>query len=422
MHILFLTDNFPPEVNAPASRTFEHCREWANAGHQVTVMTCAPNFPKGEVYSGYRNKLWQRERIEGVDVVRVWSYITANEGFVKRILDYQSFMLMAILLSPFVRRVDLVIGTSPQFFTTCAAYVVGILKRIPFVFELRDLWPESIKAVGAMQNSLAIGLLEKIEIFLYRHAACIVSVTYSFRHNLTARGIPAEKIEVITNGVDMSRFQPQGKDADLVRKLVLEGKFVVGYIGTHGMAHGLESILDAADQIRRQPGGEAFQFVFLGDGSRKQALVDKAHEMRLENVLFLDSVPKEEVVKYWALLDVSVVHLRNAGLFTSVIPSKLFECMGMGIPVLHGVPGESAELVERERIGITFESENAAQLCERLITLQNDPALMASLRANCLAAAGNYDRARQAALMLGILKQAVQRSSGRAPGQNSHRG
>ena len=177
MHILFLTDNFPPEVNAPASRTFEHCREWKNAGHQITVITCAPNFPKGKVFDGYRNKLWQSEVIEGMRVIRVWSYITANEGFVKRILDYQSFMLSAVLASPFVRGVDLVVGTSPQFFTACAAYAVSRMKRVPWVFELRDLWPESIRAVGAMKESKALDWLEKVELFLYRKANAVVAAT-----------------------------------------------------------------------------------------------------------------------------------------------------------------------------------------------------------------------------------------------------
>ena len=139
MHILFLTDNFPPEVNAPASRTHEHCREWVKVGHQVTVLTCAPNFPRGKVYQGYQNKVWQWKDIDGIRVIRVWTYITANEGFLRRILDYQSFMLSAILVAPFVRGVDIVIGTSPQFFTACAAYVVALYKRVPFIFELRDI-------------------------------------------------------------------------------------------------------------------------------------------------------------------------------------------------------------------------------------------------------------------------------------------
>src|SRR5438128_785545 len=149
MHILFLSDNFAPEANAPASRTHEHCKVWVEAGHDVTVITCAPNFPKGEVFAGYRNAWRQEERIDGIRVVRVWSYITANEGFARRILDYLSFMVTAAIAAPTVRGADIVVGTSPQFFTAWAAWFTGALKRRPFVFELRDLWPESIRAVGA---------------------------------------------------------------------------------------------------------------------------------------------------------------------------------------------------------------------------------------------------------------------------------
>ena len=153
MKILFLSDNFPPEVNAPASRTFEHCKAWVKAGHQVTVITCAPNFPKGRVYDGYKNRLWSREEVDGVCVIRVWSYITANEGFLKRILDYVSFMFSASVAGLFVKRPDVIVGTSPQFFTACAAWFLGLVRRRPYVFELRDLWPESIRAVSAMKES-----------------------------------------------------------------------------------------------------------------------------------------------------------------------------------------------------------------------------------------------------------------------------
>lgn len=405
MHLLFLTDNFPPEVNAPASRTFEHCREWVRKGHRVTVITCAPNFPKGKVFDGYQNKAFQTETIEGIEVIRVWSYITANEGFVRRILDYLSFMASAIVASPRVRGVDLVIGTSPQFFTAVAAYVVSRMKRIPYVFELRDLWPESIKAVGAMKESFAIRMLERLEMFLYRKAARIVSVTESFKQVLMRRGIEGTKIEVVTNGVDVSQFKPRPKDPELTRKLGLEGKFVAGYIGTHGMAHALETLLQAADRLR----GQNFAFIFLGDGARKQALREMADQMKLDNVVFIDSVPKADVPKYWSLLDVSIIHLRKTELFTTVIPSKLFECMGMGIPVLHGVEGESADIVRREQVGIPFEPEGVDQLCEALQSLKSDPARLARFREQCLRAAGNYDRTYLALRMLKVLEDAAAR-------------
>ena len=400
VHVLFLTDNFPPEVNAPASRTFEHCREWVKAGHRVTVITCAPNFPKGKVFDGYRNKLWQRETMEGIEVVRVWSYITANEGFVRRILDYQSYMVSAIIASLFVRKVDVIVGTSPQFFTACAAYVASRLKFRPYIFELRDLWPETIKAVGAMKNARAIELLEKLELFLYRKSAKVISVTKSFKKNLISRGIDGSKIEIVTNGVDISQFTPRPKDEALTRQLGLEGKFVAGYIGTHGLCHGLETLVTAAERLR----GTGIVFLFLGDGARKQFLRDMAAEKKLDNVVFIDSVPKAEVPRYWSILDVSVIHLQKAELFTTVIPSKLFESMGMGLPVLHGVEGESADIVRDEHAGIPFEPENVDELVAALRRLKDNPAELEQFKASCLKGAQNYDRTNLALKMMRILE------------------
>lgn len=410
MHILFLTDNFPPEVNAPASRTFEHCREWIKNGCAVTVITCAPNFPKGHVYEGYQNRIWSVEEVEGIRVIRVWSYIAANEGFVKRILDYQSFMLSASVAGLFVRGVDVVVGTSPQFFTACAAWFVGAVKRVPFVFELRDIWPESIKAVGAMNDSAVIRVLERVELFLYRRASLIISVTEAFKIKLIARGIDGDKIKVVTNGVDMSRFKPMPKDPVLVRELGLAGKFVGGYVGTHGMAHHLETILDAAEKLAAGPDGELFHFILLGDGARKNELQKDAKRRGLNNVTFVDSVSKDEVARYWSLLDVSIIHLRKTDLFTSVIPSKLFECMGMGLPVLHGVEGESADIVREGGVGLVFEPENANQLIDSLKYLSGRKDEYQIFRDRCLVAAKKYDRKALAMKMFGYVNQLCKKS------------
>jgi glycosyltransferase involved in cell wall biosynthesis len=404
MHILFLTDNFPPEVNAPASRTYEHCREWVKDGVSVTVITCAPNFPGGKVFPGYRNALWNVSTVDGIKVVRVWSYVTANEGFLKRVLDYISFMFSAVVASFFVRRVDIVVATSPQFFTACAGWIVSSFKRASFVFELRDIWPESIKVVGAMRESLVIRALERLELFLYNRADLIVSVTNSFKSNLISRGVSAPKIKVVTNGVDMSKFMPTDKDPELIKRLGLSGKFVGGYVGTHGMAHHLETILDAAEIISSIPGGDRFQFLLLGDGSRKKALVDEAARRSLKNVTFIDSVAKEDVPRYWSLLDVAIIHLRKADLFTSVIPSKLFECMGMGIPVLHGVDGESAEIVRTVEAGVVFEPENARELVEYMLRLATDSDEYRRCKLGCLNGAKIYDRKALASRMLQFLR------------------
>jgi len=406
MHILFLSDNFPPEVNAPASRTFEHAREWVRLGEQVTVITCTPNFPKGNVFPGYKNNLWQAEVIEGIRVIRVWSYITANEGFIRRSLDYLSFMIAATVASIFIKKVDVVIGTSPQFFTVCAAYLVSILKRSPWVFELRDIWPESIKAVGSMSDGFLYQSLEMLELFLYRKATRIIALTQSFKEELISRGIGAQKIDVVTNGVDLSLFKPRNKNDGLLKNLGMENRFIAGYIGTIGMAHGLETLLEAAEILQRTSGAENIHILILGDGAKKDSLKKMAFLKRLHNITFVDTVPKSEVGEYWSLLDISIIHLKKDPLFEKVIPSKLFECMGMGIPVLHGVLGESAEIVNRLHVGKTVAPENPQILANELLALSSDSEVLREMRRASLNAAGQFDRSQLALNMLLTLKKA----------------
>ena len=406
MHILFLSDNFPPEVNAPASRTFEHAREWVRLGEQVTVITCTPNFPKGNVFPGYKNNLWKAEVIEGIRVIRVWSYITANEGFIRRSLDYLSFMIAATVASLFIKKVDVVIGTSPQFFTVCAAYVVSLLKRSPWVFELRDIWPESIKAVGSMSDGFLYQSLEKLELFLYGKATRIIALTQSFKKELILRGIGAQKIDVVTNGVDLSLFKPRNKNDGLLKKLGIENRFIAGYIGTIGMAHGLETLLEAAEILQRTSGAENIHIIVLGDGAKKDSLKKMAMLKQLHNITFVDTVPKSEVGEYWSLLDISIIHLKKDPLFEKVIPSKLFECMGMGIPVLHGVLGESAEIVNRLHLGITVTPENSQKLADELLVLSSDSVALGLMGKSSLKAAKQFDRSQLALNMLLTLRGA----------------
>ncbi len=407
MHILFLTDNFPPEVNAPAARTHEHCREWARAGHEVTVVTCAPNFPAGRVFDGYRNRLVQWETTDGIRVVRVWTYVAPNEGLVRRTLDYASYMVGAVLAAPLAGNVDVVVATSPQFFAACAGCLVARMLGTPFVLELRDLWPESIRAVGAMGDGPALRVLERLELFLYRKAAAVVCVTQSFRDNLVTRGIDGGKISVVTNGVDLDRFRPVAKDRRLAAELGLAGSFVAGYVGTHGMAHGLETLIEAAAGLRLRGDADDIRLVLIGDGAAKTALVERAKGLGLDTVGFVDPVPREAVARYWSLLDAGIIHLKRDALFRTVIPSKLFECMAMGIPVLLGVEGESAGIVEAEGAGLTFEPESPRALGEGLVRLARDEELRKRLGENGRTAARKYDRSALAADMLAILNDVV---------------
>lgn len=404
MHILFITDNFPPEVNAPASRTFEHCRKWAAEGHQVTVVTCAPNFPMGRVYDGYRNRVLYREEMSGIATIRVITFITSNSGFFSRILDYLSFMASAIVAGLFVKKVDIIVATSPQFFTTIAAFILSKIKRKPWVFELRDLWPDSISAVGALRSPRVLGMLEKLELFLYKKANLIVTVTYSFRQNLIARGIASAKIKTVTNGVDLERFSPRQKAQNLISDLELQGKFVVGYIGTHGMAHGLETIIDAAEIVQKSDLGDGVQFLFLGDGAMKSRLIQRAHQLQLNNVIFLDSVQKDQVVSYWTILDLCIVHLKKDPLFETVIPSKIFESMAMGIPLVHCVPGESASIVADRGAGLVCQPEDATAIALAILESKGDQTLLERFSKNGLDCAKEYSREQLAMKMLNHLQ------------------
>ncbi|HQN57918.1 MAG TPA: glycosyltransferase family 4 protein, partial [Saprospiraceae bacterium] len=215
MRILFLTDNFPPEVNAPASRTYEHCIEWVRRGVEVTVITCVPNFPQGKVFDNYKNKWRQKETMDGIRVIRVWSYISANEGFGKRILDYVSFGVTSFLHGLFVKT-DLIVATSPQFFTAVSGRWLSLCKRKPWVMEVRDLWPESIKAVSAMKSdNMIFSYLEWVEKRLYKSAKKIIVVTDAFRDKIASRGIDKNKISVVKNGVLMEKFKPVEKNRQL---------------------------------------------------------------------------------------------------------------------------------------------------------------------------------------------------------------
>lgn len=402
MHILFLSDNFPPEGNAPAARTFEHCRAWVRAGARVTVITGQPNFPTGRLHPGYRNALWAREVIEGVEVVRVWTYMAANAGRIRRSLDYASFMAAAAVAGLLVRRPDVVVATSPQILTACAGAAVAALRAAPFVFELRDLWPASIRAVGALRSSFLLAALERLELFLYSRSAAVVAVTRAFRADLIARGVPAGKITVVRNGADLARFRPRPRDEALAAALGLKGAFVAGYIGGHGMAHGLGVVLDAATRLAdREP---HIHFLMIGGGAEREALARRAAALGLANVVFAGPVPRPEIERYWSLLDCAMIHLRPDPLFRTVIPSKLFEAMAMGLPVLHAVPGESAELVDEAGAGLVIPPEDPAAMADAVLTLAAASGMRTAFARRSREAALRHGRDDRAAEMLSVLE------------------
>jgi glycosyltransferase involved in cell wall biosynthesis len=419
MRILFLTDNFPPETNAPAIRTFEHARVWVELGHQVTVITGVPNFPTGHVHDGYRNRPRTTEVMEGIKVVRVWTYVAPNEGVFRRSLDYLSFGLSAIPAGLIEGRADVVVGTSPQLLTVLAAWVVSRLRRAPCVFELRDLWPESIIAVGASGDGAPTRILGWLSGFLYRHVEKIVAVTGSFASILEGRGVPGDKIAVVRNGVDLDRFSPGVSDEGVREELGIgRGVFLVTYVGTVGMAHGLAVVLDAAGAAGDEPIG----FLLVGDGAEKRRLEREASLRGLRNLWFLGRQPRSRVPGILAESDAVLVHLRDDPLFASVIPSKIFEAMATGRPIILGATGESVELVEDAGCGIAVTPESPMEILGAARRLASDADLAGKLGENGRRAAEERFSRRVAAIrMLGVLDQVAgaTRRASRPPSPDS---
>lgn len=402
MEILFLADNFPPEKNAQASRVYERACYWTRWGHTVTVITGAPNFPEGKLYPGYENRWRQVEQMDGIRVVRVKTYMAANAGRLLRILDFLSYMLRALLFGLFERKPDVLVATSPQFFAALAGWALSVIHNVPFVLELSDLWPDSVVAVGAMRRNLLVRMAEKVELFLYGRSAAIVALTQAFKHNLVRREVPPDKVHVVLNGVDLSRFQPCPKDPALASEIGIEpDEFVISYIGTHGMAHGLMNVLDAAELLV----DTKVRFLFVGPGAERQRLIDEARRRGLPNVTFVPAQPKNRMAAFWSLSDVALVHLKDTPVFQAVIPSKIFEAMGMGLPVLLATPdGEARTIIESEGVGVWIAPGDPVALAGECRLLASSPELVRRLAAKSLRAAPNYSRERQARSMIEVLQ------------------
>jgi colanic acid biosynthesis glycosyl transferase WcaI len=405
LKILFLTENFPPETNAAATRVYERAVYWQKSGHKVTVITCAPNFPQGVLFEGYQNYWCQTEDMFGIKVVRVKTYIAANRGVVRRSLDFLSFGVMGFFIGLFQSRPDIVAATSPQFFAAVAGWAIAACRRLPFVFELGDLWPTSIAAVGAIKTGLLLSVFEKFELFLYRRAARVATLTHAFKKNLTRRGIEESKIDVVLNGVDLPRYAPQVRDKKLAKKWLLQDKFVIGYVGTHGMAHGLNNILDAAEKLQKN---KKIMFLLVGAGAERDRLVEDAKNRSLSNVVFMPIQPKKEMPAVWSLCDVALVHLKDNPAFGEVIPSKIFEAMAMGLPILIVIPdGEACKIIEDNAAGIWVPPGNPNALVGAIQKLSSDPRLCSKLMVNSLAAAPRYSRTVQADEMISVFKKAL---------------
>lgn len=372
MRVLFLTHYFPPEGNAPAVRVYQMTRRWVRAGHDVEVITGVPNVPTGKVYTGYRNRLHQIEQWDGILVRRVWTYLAPNKGVSRRSLNYLSYMLSAVTAGLFVRRPDIVLATSPQFLCGCAGAILSKWRNVPFVLEVRDIWPESIAAVGAVRKSLVLRMLGGLERWMYRRARRIVTVGEGYRDRLVERSVPAEKIVVIPNAPDEAMFFPRPPDEHIRREYHLGGRFVCAYVGTIGMASGLHIVLRAARLLKKDSRHDVV-FLLVGDGAIYEDLRREAECDGLDNVCFTGLQPKARIPAFLATADACLVHLKREPLFRSVLPSKMLEAAAMAKPIILGVEGYAAELLGRMEGGICIQPENEYALIAAIDRLRETP-------------------------------------------------
>ncbi len=377
MRILYVSHYFPPEMGAPAGRVAGLSREWARAGHEVHVLTGFPHHPTGKIHPEYRRVFrrgFLRERVEGYDVHRMWIFPAANRGKFRRSLNYASFMASAAIAGSLrIPRPDVVVATSPQLLCAVAGHLLAKRFGAPLVMEVRDLWPESLVAVGASRHSSPlVTLLERLACEMYRRASHVVTITEAQRAAIVAEGVAKAQVSVIPNGVDALFFEEAA-----ARRT--DGKFIVTYIGTLGMAHRLETLLEAAHLLR---GEKRVEFRIVGEGARREALESRAKAMGLTNVTFAGERPREEVPRWIAESDACAVLLRRTDVFLTVVPSKMLEIMAGGRPIILGVEGEARALLERARAGIGIAPESAEQLAAAIRRLRDDAALAAQLGEN----------------------------------------
>ena len=370
MRILLVTHYFPPEVGAPQARLSEMARYWANGGEQVTVLTGMPNHPTGVIPTHYRGRLRAEEHVDGYRVIRTWVYATPNEGIVKKTLGHLSFMASSVLLGwKKSGRPDVVIVSSPTFFSIFSAWLLAKLKGARFVLEIRDLWPAIFVELGVLTNRFVIKLLERIEIFFYRAADAVVVVSEGFRSHLIGRGIDSDKIITIRNGADLHRFDhSEGSAKDRALLGANADETLVLYLGAHGISHGLISVANAASILAGKP----IHFAFVGEGAAKKELVDHVGRLELANVTMLPAVPSKKVPAFLAAADICLVPLRDVPLFSTFIPSKIFEYFAASRAVVGAVRGEPAEIL-REGGAKVVEPEDSAAIAAAIQELSNDP-------------------------------------------------
>jgi len=402
MRIIFFTDHFYPEVSAPAGHIFDRCKIWAQQGHDVVVVTNIPNYPSGNPYSGYKNTFRSWETIEGINILRVGTFMAGNSGTLKRTLDYISFTISSLINSMSIPKPDIVFSTTPHIFIPLGAIVYCFFKRVPHVLEVRDLWPESIVAnTGMIRNSRIYKILEWLEEFIYRYSKNIIVFTESFKSNISQRGIDSNKLHVVINGANLEIFSNLKYNEELADSIGMRDKFVVSYIGTFGLSHNLSNAIRAASILKEKD----IHFLMLGEGAEKNIIQSLARELGADNVHFVDRKPRSELPKYWSLSNIGLVHLKNDPVFSSVIPSKIFETMAVGVPIVYSGPkSEGSQIIKKYNCGLIAQPDSPQDLANKILSLKENNDLLERLAINGKSASQIFSREAQAESTLEVLK------------------
>lgn len=380
MKILFLTQYCPPEVGAPQNRIFEFAKQLKKFGHEVTILTAMPNYPRGEIFEEYRGKKIVKETIDGIDIVRTGIYATKSKDFVKRLRNYLSFTWSSVFSgAKHIEKQDVIITESPPLFLGWSGYVLSKMKKAKFVFNVSDLWPESAVKLDVLHNKAMIKASTWLEEFCYRKAAAVTAQTKGIVDNIVSRGFDKNKVHIITNGVDTEFFKKENRSEEFRESIGIKNKFAVVYAGIHGIAQGLEVLVDAAEIIKEE---KEIQIVFIGEGPEKPMLMNKVKEKKLENVTFLPMQDKKDMPKIIASMDATVVPLKKLDIFKGALPSKMFENLASQIPIVLAVEGEAENLINDAQAGIVVEPENSKEIAKAILKLHKNKELREYLGKN----------------------------------------
>lgn len=379
LHILLVSQYFHPEQGAPQTRWNDFLSRWHEVGVRVTALTALPNHPSGHIPAEYRGKHGQVDRFFPYRVVRTWIYATPNEGTVRKTLSHLSFMASSVIQGMGkVGRPDIVVVSSPSFFSIFSAILIARRKRSALIVEVRDLWPAVFSELGTLSNRPVLWALEQMELWAYRHADHIVVVTEGFREHISARGIRADKISVLPNGASVERFERVPARADLRTQIgANESDIICMYIGAHGISQALTTLIDSALLLTVKH----VKIVMIGDGAAKQELMRSLQDRDLPFVTMLPSVPSDQVPSLLQQADICFLGLRNIPLFSSFIPSKMFEYMAARKAIIGAVQGEAARILNAAG-AIVVPPENPEKLATAVSHLAEDATMRRAMGEN----------------------------------------